>query len=86
MLRSNIAVPSGEPHTASNPVRIPAASLLPGTKIRVGIKHGFGNAKATTIVVTLPGDFVGGRPIRLKGLGRKLGPLTGDLYLRVLAK
>ncbi len=67
-------------------VRLPVANLLPGTKIRVGIKHGFGNAKATTIEVTLPGDFVVGRPIRLKGMGRRIGPWRGDLYLRILAR
>jgi molecular chaperone DnaJ len=39
-----------------------------------------------TVEITLPPDFVVGRPIRLKGLGRKLGPFTGDLYLRILAK
>ncbi len=67
-------------------VRLPAASLLPGTKIRVGIKHGIGNGKSTTIELTLPGDFVVGRPIRLKGMGRRIGPWRGDLYLRILAR
>lgn len=67
-------------------VHLPSSSLLPGTRIRVGIRHGLGNAKPTMVEVTLPMDFVVGRPIRLKGMGRRIGPLRGDLYLRLLAK
>ena len=67
-------------------VHLPSASLLPGTRIRVGIRHGLGNAKPTMVEVTLPSDFVVGRPIRLKGMGRRIGPMRGDLYLRLLAK
>ena len=67
-------------------VHLPSASLLPGTRIRVGIRHGLGNAKPTMVEVTLPCDFVVGRPIRLKGMGRRIGPMRGDLYLRLLAK
>ncbi len=67
-------------------VHLPSASLLPGTRIRVGIRHGLGNAKPTMVEVTLPPDFVVGRPIRLKGMGRRIGPMRGDLYLRLLAK
>ena len=67
-------------------VHLPSASLLPGTRIRVGIRHGLGNAKPTMVEITLPPDFVVGRPIRLKGLGRRLGPWRGDLYLRFLAR
>lgn len=67
-------------------VHLPVASLFPGTRIRVGIRHGLGNAKPTMVEVTLPPDFVVGRPIRLKGMGRRIGPMRGDLYLRLLAK
>ncbi|MFP5259824.1 MAG: J domain-containing protein [Acidobacteriota bacterium] len=67
-------------------VHLPSSSLLPGTRIRVGIRHGLGNAKPTMVEVTLPVDFVVGRPIRLKGMGRRIGPMRGDLYLRLLAK
>lgn len=67
-------------------VHLPPTSLLPGTRIRVGIRHGLGNAKPTMVEVTLPPDFVVGRPIRLKGMGRRIGPMRGDLYLRLLAK
>ena len=62
----------------------PAHAVGPGKVVRLTVSTRFGEAK--TIEVTLPPDFVVGRPVRLKGLGRKLGPFTGDLYLRVLAK
>ncbi len=67
-------------------VHLPHTSLLPGARIRVGIQHGITSAKSVSIEVTLPGDFVVGRPIRLKGMGRRLGPWRGDLYLRLLAR
>ncbi len=67
-------------------VHLPVSSLLPGTRIRVGVRHGLGNAKPTMVEITLPPDFVVGRPIRLKGMGRRIGPMRGDLYLRLLAK
>lgn len=66
-------------------VYFPAMNLLPGRKIRITVEQKFTEGPKT-IEVTLPRDFVVGRPIRLKGLGRKLGPLTGDLLLKVLAK
>lgn len=66
-------------------VHMPARNLIPGTTLRVDIKHRF-SPDATTIDVTLPPDFVVGRPIRLKNLGRRLGPWRGDLYLRLLAR
>jgi len=65
-------------------VYFPLQHLLPGRTLRLSVRQFSGEDK--TVEVTLPADFVVGRPIRLKGLGRKLGPLTGDLYLRVLAK
>jgi len=67
-------------------VHLPASSLFPGTRIRVGVRHGLGNVKPTMVEITLPPDFVVGRPLRLKGMGRRIGPLHGDLYLRLLAK
>lgn len=65
-------------------VSYPAFAVGPGKLLRLTISSRFGQTK--TVEVTLPPDFVVGRPVRLKGLGRKLGPFTGDLYLRVLAK
>ncbi len=66
-------------------VYFPAQHLLPGRKIRITVEQRFSKGPKT-IEVTLPHDFVVGRPIRLKRLGRKLGPMTGDLLLRILAK
>lgn len=66
-------------------VYYPAHTLLPGRKIRITVEQKFTEGPKT-IEVTLPHDFVVGRPIRLKGLGRKLGPITGDLLLKILAK
>jgi molecular chaperone DnaJ len=68
----------------SQTVRMPARSLIPGTTLRVEIRHRF-SSEPRTIDVTLPPDFVVGRPIRLRGMGRRLGPWKGDLYLRLLA-
>jgi len=65
-------------------VSFPVHALGPGKVLRLTISARFGTPK--TVEITLPPDFVVGRPVRLKGLGRKLGPFTGDLYLRVLAK
>ncbi|MBQ7457243.1 MAG: J domain-containing protein [Desulfovibrio sp.] len=59
---------------------IPQASLAPGRRIRLQIRHGISN-ELKTIEVTIPKDFVRGKPIRLKGLGKHIGPLKGDLYL-----
>lgn len=65
-------------------VSYPAFAVGPGKVLRLTVSSRFGESR--TVEVTLPQDFVVGRPVRLKGLGRKLGPFTGDLYLRVLAK
>jgi molecular chaperone DnaJ len=65
-------------------VSFPASALGPGKVLRLTVSARFGDSK--TVEITLPKDFIVGRPVRLKGLGRKLGPFTGDLYLRVLAK
>jgi molecular chaperone DnaJ len=61
---------------------LPGESLMPGARIRLHVQHGFSGEKKT-IEVTLPPEFVPGNPFRLKGLGRHVGSLQGDLYLRV---
>ncbi|WP_419788422.1 molecular chaperone DnaJ [Pseudodesulfovibrio sp.] len=66
-------------------VYFPAIQLMPGRKIRITVDQKFSNGPKT-VEVTLPKDFVVGRPIRLRGLGRKLGPVTGDLILRIFAR
>lgn len=60
-------------------------ALTPGKRIRLQIHHGvFG--KSQTIELTLPPEFEPGRPIRLKGLGKRIGKWRGDLYLRIVGQ
>jgi len=66
-------------------VYFPASALHPGRTVRINLQQGL-RKKSKTLEITLPRDFVIGRPIRLKGQGRKLGPFKGDLYLRIMAK
>lgn len=66
-------------------VHLPARNLIPGSTLRVDIQHKF-SSETKILDLTLPADFVVGRPIRLKGQGRHLGPWRGDLYLRLLAQ
>lgn len=57
--------------------------LRPGQTIRFQISRRF-SGPPVSLQVTLPPDYVVGRPIRLKGYGRRIGPFKGDLYLRFL--
>lgn len=66
-------------------VYFPIQALIPGRKIRISVEQKFSKGPRN-IEVTLPPDFVVGRPIRLRGLGRRLGPIKGDLLLRILPK
>lgn len=63
---------------------LPAARLFPGARIRLQIRRGLSDS-LTTVEVTLPPDFAVGKPIRLKGMGKKVGRWQGDLYLRLMA-
>lgn len=63
---------------------LPAEALAPGKRIRLQVRHGL-SGKSRTIELTLPPEFKPGRPIRLKGLGKHVGQLKGDLYLRVFS-
>ncbi len=65
-------------------VHLPAANLRPGARLRLNIHRGLSD-KATVVEVTLPPDFVVGKPLRLRGLGRRIAGLKGDLYLKILA-
>jgi molecular chaperone DnaJ len=64
-------------------IRLQARQLRPGSMVRVQIDRRGKGPRA--IELRLPHNFIVGRPIRLKGQGRSLGPLKGDLYLRFLA-
>ncbi|WP_243309975.1 J domain-containing protein [Fundidesulfovibrio agrisoli] len=63
-------------------VSVPPTSILPGAKLRVGIAQGL-SGEEKTVEFTIPKDYTLGQPIRLRGLGRRLGPWKGDLYLRI---
>lgn len=64
-------------------LRLPAASLAPGRKVRLKIRRGFSD-ELSEVEVTLPRDFIAGKPVRLKGLGKRVGPWQGDLYLTII--
>ena len=64
-------------------LEMPVAGIVPGARIRLQVGLGvFGHNQS--VEVTIPPDYSPGAPIRLKGLGRKLGAWRGDLYLRVV--
>lgn len=60
----------------------PAARLAPGKKIPLSISYGLTNT-THNFEITLPQNFVAGKPMRLKGLGKRIGRLQGDLYLTI---
>lgn len=63
-------------------LHLPAAHLAPGRRIRLQIRRGLSD-ELHTVEVTLPPDFAVGKPVRLRGLGRRVGPWQGDLYLTI---
>ncbi len=65
-------------------LELPRINIIPGTCIRLRVGGMFSDTQQ--VDVRLPSDYQPGAPIRLKGLGRKLGPWRGDLYLRVVPK
>lgn len=65
-------------------VRLPGESLIPGARVRLEIQHGF-TGKADVVELTLPPDFVPGKTIRLKGMGKRVGNLRGDLYVKIIS-
>lgn len=58
----------------------PASYLLPGARLRLQIRQGL-SRELRTLEITLPHDFAVGKPVRLKGMGKKIGRWQGDLYL-----
>ena len=59
---------------------LPSANLAPGRRIRLQIRQAL-SGELKTVEITLPPDFAVGKPIRLRGLGKRVGPWQGDLYL-----
>ena len=66
-------------------VQLPKGKLFPGARVRLQIRQGFKN-ELHVVEVILPQDFKIGKAIRLKGMGRKVGRWTGDLYLTIEAQ
>ncbi|MDR1855612.1 MAG: J domain-containing protein [Desulfovibrio sp.] len=63
-------------------ITVPDAFLAPGKQVRLQIRQGLSGA-LRTVVVTLPSDFAPGKPVRLRGLGKRIGPWQGDMYLTI---
>ena len=59
--------------------------LRPGARIRLQIRRGMSD-ELSTVEIKLPQDFVTGKPVRLKGMGKRIGRWQGDLYLTLVAK
>lgn len=66
-------------------IYLPGESLHPGARVRLQVSHGLGG-ESRIIELSLPPEFKIGRPIRLKGMGKRVGNVKGDLYLRVYSR
>ncbi len=66
-------------------IKMPASHLFRGARIRLQIRRGL-SEDLSTVEIVLPADFVVGKPIRLRGLGKKVGKWQGDLYLTLETK
>ncbi len=66
-------------------IRMPASNLFVGARIRLQIRRGL-SEELSTVEITLPKEFVVGKPLRLKGLGKKVGKWQGDLFLTIQSK
>lgn len=63
-------------------LKMPAIGLGPGKRIRIQIRKSLEDG-VSAVEITLPKDFVPGKPVRLRGLGKKVGRWQGDLYLTI---
>ena len=66
-------------------VGLPKAKLFPGARVRLQIRQGL-SKEPRVVELTLPPDFRPGKPLRLKGMGKKVGKWIGDLYLVIEAQ
>lgn len=64
-------------------VFMPSGMLRPGQKVRLQVRQGL-SGELKTIELVLPADYSPSKPIRLKGLGKKIGSLQGDLYIKII--
>ncbi len=66
-------------------IKMPASALFVGARIRLQIRRGLAD-ELSSVEVVLPKSFKVGKPIRLRGLGKKVGKWQGDLYLTIETK
>jgi molecular chaperone DnaJ len=64
---------------------LPPSVLRPGARIRLQIRRGMSD-EVSTVEIKLPQDYTAGKPVRLRGMGRRIGSWRGDLYLTLVAK
>ena len=64
---------------------LPPSMLRPGARIRLQIRRGIGD-ELSTVEIKLPQDYAAGKPVRLKGMGKRIGRWQGDLYLTLVAQ
>ena len=63
-------------------LRLPGTSLVPGARVRLEIQHGL-SGEPQVLELTLPPEFMPGKPMRLRGMGKRIGNWRGDLYVRI---
>ena len=63
-------------------LRLPGTSLVPGARVRLEIQHGL-SGEPQVLELTLPPEFTPGKPMRLRGMGKRIGNWRGDLYVRI---
>ena len=63
-------------------IHLPKEQVMPGAKVRLQIQHGL-LGEVETVEIVLPPDFTPQKAIRLRGIGRRLGNWSGDLYVRI---
>jgi len=64
---------------------LPPSMLKAGARIRLQVRRGIRD-EVSTVEVKLPQDYAPGKPVRLKGMGKRIGRWQGDLYLTLVAK
>jgi len=64
---------------------LPPSVLRPGARIRLQIRRGVSD-EVSSVEIKLPWDYTEGKPVCLKGMGRRIGRWRGDLYLTLVAK
>jgi molecular chaperone DnaJ len=64
-------------------IHLPPSVLRPGARVRLQIRRGMRD-ELSTVEIKLPYEYTAGKPVRLKGMGRRIGRWQGDLYLTLI--